>query len=134
MVQHQKPFTRRKARRGAAVVEFAFSAPILFLLVFGTVEFGRMIMVKHGFTNAAREGCRKAVLATTNDPNEVEAAVRRYLTGIASTDDVRIDVSSMGASGTEVSVDVRVNYSDISWVPFWPSEGELRATSTQKRE
>src|SRR5882757_936386 len=54
--------TCRRNRRGAAAVEFAIVAPVFFLLVFGMVEYGRMIMVQQVITNAAREGARVGVL------------------------------------------------------------------------
>ena len=52
----------RKKRRGAAAVEFAVVAPIFLLLVFGMIEYGRMVMVQQVLTNASREGARVAVL------------------------------------------------------------------------
>ena len=52
----------RKKRRGAAAVEFAVVAPIFLLLVFGMIEYGRMVMVQQVLTNASREGARCAVL------------------------------------------------------------------------
>ena len=53
----------RRKKRGAAVVEFAIVAPLFILLVFGMIEFGRMVMVQQVLTNASREGARLAVLA-----------------------------------------------------------------------
>jgi Flp pilus assembly protein TadG len=54
-----------------ALVEFAFVAPILFVLIFGIMEFGWAFMqnldVKHG----AREGTRLAAVNST--PNNSEA-------------------------------------------------------------
>ena len=57
------PLHRRK-RRGAAVVEFAIVAPLFFLLIFGMIEYGRMVMVQQVITNASREGARRAVAKT----------------------------------------------------------------------
>ena len=54
--------SNRKTRRAAAVVEFAVVAPVLFLLVFGMIEFGRMVMVQQVLTNASREGARVGIL------------------------------------------------------------------------
>jgi Flp pilus assembly protein TadG len=39
-------FRNGRNRQGAAVVEFALVAPLFFLLVFGIIEFGRLIMVQ----------------------------------------------------------------------------------------
>jgi len=112
-------------RSGVAALEFAFVAPVFFLLVFGLIEMGRMIMVQQSLTNAAREGCRTAVLATTVDSGDVEAAVRDYLQSVMSNasdaSEVRVTVpGSMAgtASGTELSVAVEVDYADVSWVPM----------------
>src|SRR3954451_18844471 len=69
---------RAHNRRGAAVVEFAVVAPVFFLLVFGIIEYGRMVMVQQLITNASREGARRGVLdgATTT---EVTTVVGNYL-------------------------------------------------------
>ena len=70
---------RGKHRRGAAVVEFAVIAPLLFMLIFGMLEFGRLIMVQQVLTNASREGARRAVLEQASAA-EVETLVADYLT------------------------------------------------------
>ena len=69
----------RRNRRAAAAVEFAIVAPVFFLLVFGMIEYGRMVMVQQVITNASREGARAAVLdgATTGS---VTTTVNAYLT------------------------------------------------------
>ena len=59
----RKPCRMTRGKRfGAAAVEFAIVAPLFFLLVFGMVEFGRMVMIQQVLTNGSREGARKAVL------------------------------------------------------------------------
>ena len=55
--------TRRPARggaldRGAAAVEFALLLPLLLLLVFGIIDFGRALNAQVTLTQAAREGAR----------------------------------------------------------------------------
>lgn len=51
----------RPGRRGAAAVEMAFIVPVLFLFVFGIIEFGRAWMLVHVMNEAARAGVRSAV-------------------------------------------------------------------------
>lgn len=46
------------------MVEFALLAPILFLVLFGIVDFGRATFFANEITNAAREGARVAILAS----------------------------------------------------------------------
>lgn len=137
-------FSRR--RRGATVVEFALVVPVLLAFVFGLIEFGRMVMVQQSLTNSAREGCRKAVLATTSSGQDAEAVVRGYLqTAIPDASDVtkvRVSVTPASlagiSSGTPITVGVEVNSSDVSWLPgnFLGLVGDpvLGARATQERE
>ena len=125
-----KPLKRNRVGRGpfpkgVAAVEFAIVAPIFFMLVFALIEFARMMMVQQSLTNAAREGCRTAVLATTKDSSDVESSVRDYLQSVMSnasdSGEVRVTVPaslSNTASGTILTVSVEVNYGDVSWLPF----------------
>lgn len=61
-------------RRAAAVVEFAVVLPLLLVLLLGIIEFSWVFMVRQTLINAAREGCRVAVLRTASD-NQVLARV-----------------------------------------------------------
>ncbi len=54
----------RRASIGQSAVEFALVAPLLFLLLFGIVDFGRAMFYQNEVTNAAREGARIAILAS----------------------------------------------------------------------
>ncbi len=59
--------------RGAAAVEFALIASVLFLFVFGIIEFGRIFSELEVMTSAAREGARTAAVRGTDD--EIDEAV-----------------------------------------------------------
>jgi Flp pilus assembly protein TadG len=52
----------RNAERGASMVEFAFAATLLLLLLFGIIEFGRVLYTYHTVSNAARIGSRWAMV------------------------------------------------------------------------
>ena len=43
-------------RRGQALVEMALLMPVLLLLVFGTLDFGRAVFGYNALANAARDG------------------------------------------------------------------------------
>lgn len=121
----------RLSRWGASAVEFAFIAPVFFLLVIGLLEFGRLVMVQQAVSNAAREGCRKAVLATTQSSADAETEVRNYLAGTirdySNPSVVKVTISpsnlssstqySTMTSGTEITVTVSVDFSKVTWVP-----------------
>jgi Flp pilus assembly protein TadG len=134
---------RRTLRTGAATVEFALVAPLYFLFVFALFEFGRMMMVQQSLTNAAREGCRKAVIATTLNSSDVDKAVRDCLQSVTSkaTDPaiVRVKVPANLANcpnGTALTVAIEVDYRDVTWLPLGYSglDATLRAAETARRE
>ena len=128
----------RRNRRGAAAVEFAVVAPLFFLLIFGMIEFGRMVMVQQVITNASREGARVAVLdgATTA---EVTSAVDGYMVS-AAVDGVNISVTpnppSSAGYGEAVTVSVSVPFDQVSWLPspMFLGGNTLSATTVMRRE
>jgi Flp pilus assembly protein TadG len=85
---------RIRARRGAAIVEFALLAPIVMALLLGIWEVGCMLEFTQVLTNAAREGARQASTETTYD--KVVTAVQNYLTaaGVNQTG-VKIQVTNV---------------------------------------
>jgi len=56
---------RMRGERGAAAVEFAIVAPLLFLLVFAIIDFGFGFHAWDATQNAAREGARVAATNST---------------------------------------------------------------------
>ena len=68
--------------RGAAAVEMALVLPLLLLLVFGIVDFGRALNLQITLTQAAREGVRPAALR--QPASAVNAAVSNATVGIAA--------------------------------------------------
>ncbi len=130
-------FCRRK-RRGAAVVEFAVVAPVLILLVFGMIEFGRMVMVQQIITNASREGARVAVLDGSTRTG-VETTVQGYLQSGSingATVTVSPDPPSGAGYGAPVTVNVSVPFDQVSWLstPMFLGGITLRATTVMRRE
>jgi Flp pilus assembly protein TadG len=110
-------------RRAATATEFAIVAPLFFLLVLGLFELGRGLMIQHLMTNAARQGCRVAVIEGKST-SDVNAAVIAVLGGEGiSGDTVSVQVNdaagnaSTAKAGDEISVTVSIPTSTISWVP-----------------
>jgi Flp pilus assembly protein TadG len=60
--------------RGAAAVEFALLLPVLLLIIFGTIDFGRAFNAQITLTQAAREGARLAALGQPNVVSRTQAA------------------------------------------------------------
>ena len=128
----------RRNRRAAAAVEFAVVAPVFFLLVFGMIEYGRMVMVYQVLTNASREGARAAVLdgATTTS---VTTAVNSYLSA-AAVSGATVTVSPNPPSGAQygdpVTVTVSVPFSQVSWLPtpMYLGSQTLSSATVMRRE
>jgi Flp pilus assembly protein TadG len=75
---NRPPSRGHKARdRGSVAVEFALVVPVLLLIVFGIIDFGRALNAQIALTGAAREGARLAALGYSN------AAVRARVAAAA---------------------------------------------------
>ena len=134
---------RRNDRRGTSAVEFAFIAPVFFLLVIGMIEFGRAMMVQQILTNAARQGARMATLDSTNNSSNptpssmVTSEVNSVLAAAnVSGATTAISPSLPAAAGTDVSVTVTVPYMSVTWVPspWFLSGATLSANCVMRRE
>jgi len=132
-----------RQRFGTATVEMAFVAPVIFLLVFGSIEFARMMMVRQALTNAARDGCRTACLATTQSDALAKTKIRESLRGViedaASTEALRITIdppfTDSPASGTSLTALVEIDCEDVSWLPPFLTKGaRIRCSSKMNRE
>jgi len=66
-------YNQAKSESGQALVEFALILPIVVLLLFGIVEFGRIFHSYLVVTSSAREGARKA--AVTQNIAAIEAVI-----------------------------------------------------------
>lgn len=75
----------RRGERSQAVVEFAIVAPLLFLLLFGIVDFGRVIYIYVTLNQAVSEGVRTAIRDSPLLPNnaDVENAVKRHAVDVS---------------------------------------------------
>ncbi len=66
-------------RSGAVAVETALILSMTILILFGTFEYGRLLMDWNVLNNAAREGCRYALVNNTS--TTVNADVTSVVTG-----------------------------------------------------
>lgn len=74
-------------RPATAIVEFAVVLPLLLVLLFGIIDFGWVFMIRQTMTNAAREGCRVAVLKTSTE-DDVLDRVRVVMNATGYTENV----------------------------------------------
>ena len=103
---------RLLGERGAAAVEFALVVPLLLVLLFGIVEFGKTLNTQATLSAAAREGARTMALA--NDAAAARAAVQNA-DGTLNLATSAISVSPgtcTGASTTQL-VTVTITYRQV---------------------
>jgi len=94
----------KRGELGASLVEFAIVAPLLFLLLFGIIESGRLLATYTSVYTAAREGARYATVTagSTGVPAYVDCA------GIEAAARAKAPF----LSGSEVEIEV-----------IWPDSG-----------
>jgi Flp pilus assembly protein TadG len=132
-----------KRRRGASLVEFAFVAPILFVMVLAMIELGRACMVKELLTEAARQACRQSVLEGTS-ASTVQDTATTYLTNVGingETAAVMVNDQPIGSTNlatvpayTEITVVVSVPASSVTWAPSLFVGGTISGQYTMRRE
>lgn len=120
--------TTVRGESGAAAVEFALIAPLLFMILFGIMQFGIVWSQKEIFVQAAREGARYAAVACEDGScaaGEVATRVQDASVGYPITDGTgAITVTpSPGCSATDTSQTVTVQWSQAFTIqiPFIPT-------------
>jgi Flp pilus assembly protein TadG len=125
-----------RREEGQALVEFALVAPILFLILFGIVQFG--IAFKHSIalTDAVRAGARKATVSRSlADP---VSATESAVLGAASDLDpsqvkVKVTVPSGWTPGANVTVTATYPY-EINILGIVVASGDLHSATTERVE
>jgi Flp pilus assembly protein TadG len=92
-----------RGSRGQSLVEMALTLPLLLLLVFGIIEFGRILNAYIVVTNAAREGARYG--AVGEDEAEITSQVMLSMASLGAPSDVDV-VGEGGGRGNPVTVTV----------------------------
>ena len=142
-------------RGGTATVEFALVAPVLIVLLLGTIDVGQYVNVGQTVSNASREAARLAAKNETTDVCDVEGWVLDYLeesypnvssavllaghetlvtdgngNPIADEDLTNID------AGSPLAVQVVFNFDTVRWLSSVPifEDQILRTVTTMRRE
>lgn len=126
---------RRKmifSQHGQALVEFALVLPVLLLLVFGIIEFGRIYASNIMINNAAREGARAASLGVPDE--DIVIIVKDRCTFLDPTK-LAISITPVPlerATGNPVNIDVgyplEINTPIISSITGDPCQISARVT------
>lgn len=132
---HQRIGSSAGRRRGVAVVEMAVVLPLLLALVFGIIEFGWVFMIRQTVVNAAREGCRTAVLqSATND--QVGDRVREVMAvlGYAEGTDWSFTTTDISADIQNVTVTISLDAISLTGGFILTGGSDLEGTCTMRKE
>ena len=126
----------RDDESGAAMVEFAVVAALFFIpLIFGIIEFGRVVWAKNMVTAAAREGTRYAVVHGADNIGLTadSAAVANYVINRTSLSPIAVSTvwKNLKAAQDTVTVTVKYTYTPIVKVPGLLTSKNLTGISTQ---
>ncbi|MHB0875764.1 MAG: TadE family protein [Anaerolineae bacterium] len=106
---------RQPGRAGQSLVEMALVLPLLLLLVFGIIEFGRVFNAYIIVTNAAREGARCGAVGC--DEGEITTEIMQTMASLGNP--TLIDVEGeLGGRGSPVVVTIRYDLPIIA--PLMP--------------
>lgn len=122
--------------RAAAIVEFAVVLPFLLTILFGIMEYGWIFMIRQSLQNAAREGCRVAVLQTSTD-GQINQRIQDMMapTGLDSYT-VTLSHADEDAGNCTEAVTVSVSYGEVSILGGWfgTEEYDLTGTCQMRKE
>ena len=132
----------RDRRRGDAIVEFALLAPLLALILFGAIEFGRVVDVWVVVHNAVREGARAGAAAYLGqDPGTLaQTAADAYLaSGLAGRTDLaatppHAQTPVVTSDDVTVSADVPVQIYSPMFQALVGATVHVRATADMRRQ
>ncbi len=107
---------KRRTRIGAAAVEFAFAISILLMIVFASIEFVRLTMLKHSVEHASYVAARKGIIIGAQ-VNDVKQAAQDHLALMGvSGGTVTVNPSTIKDDTQVIEVTVDVPVSGNSWI------------------
>jgi Flp pilus assembly protein TadG len=68
----------RRRRSGQALVEFSIVLPLFLIMLFGIIDFGRVVWANSSLANAAREGARYAIVHAGGSRQSTKDAAAKF--------------------------------------------------------
>lgn len=142
--------TFRRHRRGVSAVELAASVTLLCAILLGVIELSRLGMSAQLLTNAAREGCRVAVIQNSA-LSDVQTRLNTMLSPAGITPGtISVVDSDPGSSGVylmpsnwntvagnaPITLTVRLPFKQVSWTgaAFYLTTASVAGTATFNSE
>lgn len=102
----------RRTDAGQALVEFALVLPVMLMMLFALVDFGRGFYTWLVVTNAAREGAR--VGATQKPLTDIQQRILDSATGVDTTDLTITVTNVQGPRGQPIVVDLSYDFQFVT--------------------
>lgn len=126
---------RRATRRGASAIEFAFCAPILFLIVMAIIEFSRAYQLQQTSRQAAYETARAAISPGATASNATTQGQNLLRAIGVNNGSVTLSPSTISPTTMQVTATVTVNPLSNSWfLKFFATAQPFTATATLDHE
>ncbi len=138
---------RRSRRRaplredGAAAVEFALVTPILFLLVFGIIQYGLYFYDATGTRNGVREAARQGVVknfpactGAANDWAKLKCNTKSQIDAVTGDTYVKVSAPDGWAKGKRLVVCARVDSEGGMGLLPMPNDGVIRSKTQMSIE
>ncbi|TWU22539.1 TadE-like protein [Novipirellula galeiformis] len=124
----------RKKRAGAAMVEFAIVANLMFVVIFACMEFARMNMARNLAQDAAYFAARTAMVpGATSD--EATAEADRIMGSMLDESGYDVTVSDVNFQSSTISVTVSVDLKAIAmFTPMFLPNKTIETTAVMKTE
>ena len=125
LAKRARPSLRRiiRGKRGQSLVEFALIAPVLIILMLGTIDYGRVYFAYVSVTNGARNGAHFASGSATAaaDIDGIRTAATGDTNELLNTSPTNPDVSVVTGTDTQgrLYADVTMQYTFTTIFP-WP--------------
>jgi hypothetical protein len=126
-------------QRGQSMVEFAALAPVMFLMLFGVIEFGWLLFHNHQIATGAREGARFAIVngEMSGNPTNVNAVRNRVLDRVTVADPDQLLVTLNLVDGdmepeSRIRVEVRYVHQTLVGMMLGVGTVELSSSSTMR--
>ena len=131
----------RRDVRGSGLIEFALVLTVLLLLVFGTIDFGRLLFTVNNLTAAAREGARFAsvqggpLTAATTTAIQTTVVNRTSVLGggAVTANNVTVTYNPSMANAQSITVQVRDTFPYLTPVAGILGLGNNRVITTSSQ-
>jgi len=140
----QKRHPVLRSQRGSTAIEFALILPVIATMLFGVIDFGRLLYTKEVLSNAVREAARTGIVATAGGdvlPAVIDAALTTSIQNSQLVDPADIaniqQVKTGPVGNRNLSVTVNYNFNFLvvgGLIPGLTTNQTLSSTSIMRME